>query len=88
MPRYHFDIRDGRGIHRDEFGDVFDTFDEAREQCQGVLADLARDELPGGDLHTITCDMRDEADRVVYRGEIAFRGMRDPDAPRPGSDGA
>ncbi len=78
MPRYYFDVRDGSGFHRDEVGDEFNGFEEAREQCQVLLPDIAREKLPDGDLHTITCDVRDEAKRVVYRGEITFRGTRDP----------
>lgn len=78
MPRYHFDIRDSRGFHRDEVGDEFVSFEEAREQCQSLLPDIAREELPVGELHTITCDVRDETGRVVYRGEITYRGTVDP----------
>lgn len=79
MPRYFFDVHDGKGFHRDDVGDEFPTPGEAREQCQGLLADLAHEELPDGDLHTITCDVRDEPGRVVYRGEMTYRGVRDPD---------
>ena len=75
VPRYFFDVRDRTGLHRDEFGDEFDSFEEAREQCQGILPDIARHELPDGDLHVISCDVRDDDDHVVYRGEITFKGM-------------
>lgn len=79
VPRFFFDIRDCKGFHRDEVGDEFSGFEEAREQCQGLLPDIARGELPAGDLHTITCDLRDETDRVVYRGRITYEGTRDPE---------
>lgn len=78
MPRYYFDVRDNRGFHRDEVGDDFDSFDEARTQAQSLLPDIAREELPDGDLHTITCDVRNETGRTVYRGEITYRGTVDP----------
>ena len=78
MPRYFFDVRDSRGFHRDEIGNDCDGFDDARNQCQGFLPDIAREELPDGELHTITCDVRDEADRVVYRGRLTFEGTKDP----------
>ena len=78
MPRYYFDVRDSKGFHHDPVGDEFDLFEEAREQCQSLLPDIAREELPDGDLHTITCDVRDDAGRVVYRGEITYRGTRNP----------
>ncbi len=78
MPRYYFDVTDNRGPHRDEFGTDLSDFDEAREQCQGLLPDIAREELPDGELHTITCDVRDDMGRVVYRGKITYEGMCDP----------
>lgn len=74
MPRYFFDIHDGQGFHRDDFGDEFDGLDDARQQCQALLPDVARDELPDGDLREISCDVRDETGRVVYRGELIYRG--------------
>ena len=74
MPRYFFDVHDGQGFHRDDVGDEFDGFDEARTQAQALLPDIARDELPDGDLHEISCDVRDETGRVVYRGEMIYRG--------------
>ena len=78
MPRYYFDIRDAGGFHRDEVGDEFDSFDCARQQAQSLLPDIAREELPDGELHIVSCDVRDEAFRVVYRGKLTFEGTRDP----------
>ena len=78
MARYYFDIRDACGFHRDEVGDECADFEEAREQCQGLLTHIARDELPDSDLHTITCDVRDRNGRLVDRGELKYRGTRSP----------
>ena len=78
MPRYYFDVRDSKGFLHDDVGDTFDTFEEARDHCQGLLPDIAREELPDGDLHIITCDVRDQTGDVVYRGELTYRGTRDP----------
>lgn len=78
MPKFFFDVRDGKGFHHDKHGGEFDSFEDAREQCQALLPDIVREELPDGELHTITCNVRDEMNRVVYRGEITYRGMRDP----------
>ena len=78
MGRYFFDIHDCKGFHRDDFGDVFASFDEARMQAQCLLPDIAREELPDGELHVIMCDVRDEAGRAVYRGRLTYEGMRDP----------
>lgn len=78
MPRYFFDVCDSRGFHRDDFGSDCDDFGDARMMCQCMLPDIAREELPDGELHTITCDVRDGSGRIVYRGRITFEGTRDP----------
>ncbi len=78
MARYFFDITDGKGLHSDEFGDEFANFAEARDQAQVLLPDIARQELPGSELHVITCDIRDDTGRIVYRGKLTFEGTRDP----------
>lgn len=74
MPRYYFDVRDGQGFHRDEFGDEFGSFDAARHQAQSLLPHIAREEMPDSDQHCITCEVRDDTGRVVYRGELTFEG--------------
>lgn len=78
MPRFYFDVRDNGGFHRDEVGDDCQDVEEAREQCQDLLPTVAREELPDGELHIVTCDVRDEADRIVYRGKLTYEGTRDP----------
>ena len=49
MARFYFDVVDGRGFHHDDVGDDFDGFDEAREQAQSLLPDIAREEYASGD---------------------------------------
>ena len=74
MARYFFDITDGKGLHPDDFGDEFDGFAEARDQAQVLLPDIARQELPDGELHVVTCDIRDDTGHIVYRGKLTFEG--------------
>ena len=78
MPRFFFDVRDAQGFHHDEIGDDFADLEEARDQAQALLPDIARAELPDGELHVITCDVRDSTGRIVYRGHLTFEGTRDP----------
>ena len=78
MVRYYFDIRNASGFHHDDYGDEFATFEQAREQCQGVLPEIARGELPDGEMHVITCDVRDETGQVVYQGKLTYEGTRFP----------
>lgn len=76
MPRFFFDIHDADGFHRDDIGDEFADFAEARDQAQALLPDIVREELPDGELHEVVCEVRDQSGRTVYRGEITFRGTR------------
>ncbi len=78
MPRFYFDVTDARGHHRDDQGDELGGFEDARMQCQVILPDIAREELPDGELHVVTCEVRDETGRVVYRGRLTYEGTRDP----------
>lgn len=75
MARYYFDIQDSNGFHSDDIGDEFSTFEEAREQAQSLLPDIAREELPDGEAHTITCEVRDETGQIVYRGKLIYEGL-------------
>ena len=50
--------------------------EEARQQAQSLLPDLARDELPDGELHTVACEVRDGSGRIVYRGRLTYEGVR------------
>lgn len=76
MPRYFLDIHDAKGFHRDEAGDELEGLDEASDQCQAILSDLTRYELPDGDLHQVACEVRDGSGTVVYRGKLTYEGSR------------
>ena len=78
MPLYYFDVRDCGGVHRDEVGDHFESLEDAIAQAQSLVADIAREELPSGELHVVICDIRDDTRGVVYRGKLTFQGTRDP----------
>lgn len=74
MPNYFFDVRDSRGFYRDEFGDGFDDDRQAELQARLLLSEIAREQSLDENFRSITCDVRDESDRIVYRGEITLRG--------------
>ncbi len=78
MSLYYFDVRDCGGLHRDEVGDHFDSLEDAIAQAQSLVADIAREELPSGELHVVICDVRDDTRGVVYRSKVTFEGTRDP----------
>ena len=74
MPLYFFDVIDDEVISRDEFGIELAGLDEARDQAIVLLPDIARDELPGGERRVFACWVRDDRDRVVYRGSLTYQG--------------
>lgn len=76
MPLYFFDIIDDGHLSRDDFGLELVDFDEARDQAVVLLPDIARDELLGGELHVFICEVRDADNRVVYRGNLTYKGER------------
>ena len=80
MARFFFDVHDLSGFHRDEWGDEFDSVEEAWRQAQALLPDLLFARIPDKDLCTVACDLRDETGRVLYRGEAVFRITRGPDS--------
>ena len=78
MPRYFFDLHDGVLRFPDDFGDDFNDFEEARQHVQVILADIARDAMPGGDERSFSCELRDEAHDLVYRGRLFYKGEMHP----------
>ena len=76
MARFFFDLRDSRGWYQDRIGEVLDTVDDACIQAQALLSDIAGDEMPAGDDYRILCEVRDEGDRIVYRGTLTYEGVQ------------
>ena len=74
MPRFYFDVKDGTGFHKDNIGDFFENLEDAVALAQCILPAMARDEMPDGDHHDFKCDVRDDTSRIVYRGNLSYRG--------------
>ena len=74
MARYDFDIHDGDKWYRDEFGIELANFSEARDQAISILPDIAQDAGWSEDHHEVVCQVRDDADGLVYEGELTFSG--------------
>ena len=75
---FYFDITDRKGLHRDEFGDRFETLQEAIVQVRALLPALAKDEPPDDDWHGTSCDLRDDVGTLVYHSELNYRGAQVP----------
>lgn len=76
MPRFFFDLCDDGGLHRDHVGESFDDVDAAGNLVAIMLADMVNDAPYGCLGQDVACDVRDEAGRAVYRGELTFRAFR------------
>lgn len=66
MPRYYFDIHDGRSLMRDERGEGCDGKAAIRRLAMETLPQIACDEIPkDGDGQAYTVLVRDESDVTV-----------------------
>jgi hypothetical protein len=72
MARYFFDLLNGNGPVRDEHGQEAASREEISKEVSRILADIAREELPGRGKGFISIDVRDEAGRYVFTGSLSF----------------
>ncbi len=86
MPRYFFDTTHAGQTTRDDVGIDLPGLEAARSRVAAVLPDLMRRGSPDGEAHTSACDVREESGNVVYRGELTYRGTRNP-LPEPTPSG-
>lgn len=69
----HLSVRAQQGFQRDETGLDLDSVEQAHKQVHMLLPDLAREQMSSGEPLTITCDVRDQAGRAIYHGELTCR---------------
>lgn len=69
MPRYFFDMREGKEIALDEEGMELRTIEAVQEEAARSLADMARDAIrrgrPDGAENRMSIEVRDEAGPVM-----------------------
>lgn len=74
MPRYFFDIHDGR-IARDEVGSVCADLQDAARHAKQVLPEIVADEVPkDGERQAFTVLVSDEEGHPVYLGAVTYTG--------------
>src|SRR5690348_6632226 len=66
MPRFYFDIDDGKRRTSDAEGLECRDLRIVRNTAIAILPDVARDELPDGDRRVFVCKARDEGGTVVF----------------------
>ncbi len=65
MPRFYFDIREGKLFVEDRDGVEFASFDDAEQEAIEAAASIGKDRLPRGDTRDVTVEVRDERSRRV-----------------------
>lgn len=74
MPRFFFDVHDGR-IDRDEEGVLCDDLQAAALEAKLLLPEIARHEVPkDGERQTVTVLVTDEEGHPVYSAALCFVG--------------
>jgi hypothetical protein len=72
MARYYFDLFSGDGPVPDEHGQEVSSRDGISREVSRILADIAREELPGRGKGLITIKVRDEGGHQVFTGTVQF----------------
>jgi hypothetical protein len=81
MRLYYFDVHDGETFSADDIGIECAGMDEVPKQAVKALPEMARDELPDGDIRDFAVDARDEAGRRVLKATLSLRVERyDPES--------
>jgi hypothetical protein len=60
MSRYYFDLHNGDGPLRDDFGTEISSREEIPREVAKILLEVARDELPTSDRAMISVTVRDD----------------------------
>ena len=83
MPRYYFDIDDGKSFTRDEAGHEFPTPEAMRDAAVGVLPNIARNQMPNGDRRVFSVKVRDGDSRYLLSASLSLVVEWLDEAPTP-----
>ena len=72
MPRYFFDVDDAGEAQRDEVGTDLGSLDEVRAEAISLLPNIARDEVPDGDIQTFAVLVRDETGHSIFQASLVL----------------
>jgi hypothetical protein len=67
VPRFFFDIHDGKAFTPDRVGLDLDSLEAAKDEAKKTLPDIVKDEMPDGDRRDFTVDVKDVAGQIVWR---------------------
>ena len=72
MPRFYFDIDDGRRKIADEEGSDLSDRQQAKEEGINLVLEFARERLADGDQRTVLCKIRDGAGALILSVSLAL----------------
>jgi hypothetical protein len=74
MPRFYFDVYDGKTTTPDKVGlEVEDDRARIRELAVDALPDIVREKLPNGDCGEFSVTVRDAHGSNLFRATLSFR---------------
>jgi bifunctional DNase/RNase len=76
MNRYYFDFDTGLRFYRDPEGIKTDDIDEVRREAIAILPEMVKDVLPDCDHRVFKVQVRDHADRVIFKATLTFNSER------------
>ena len=78
VPRFFFDLRDNAQVDRDDEGLEFESIEKARDEAARSLAEIAKFVLPGVDVRELTMEVRDDAERPLFRTMLRYEYQAQP----------
>ena len=72
MPRFFFDIHDGKNFTSDRQGMELEGLEAAKAEAKKALPDIVRAALPDGDRRDFTVDVKDAAGQIVWRVTLSL----------------
>jgi hypothetical protein len=72
MARFHFDVRDGESVTRDDTGLEFPGLQQARDEASRAAAEIITDTLPAGPKREVAIEVRDENGKPLFKARVAF----------------
>ncbi|GLS46983.1 DUF6894 family protein [Methylobacterium brachythecii] len=73
MPRFYFDLDDGRHSTPDEEGGDHVDAEAARKELVGSLAQMANDQLPDGNVRDFYGILKDANGKALFKATISLR---------------
>ena len=72
MPRFYFDVREGRLFVEDQDGLEFPDLDAVEQEAIQAAASMGKDRLPRGDTRDVTVEVRNERRQRVLTVKVSL----------------